>query len=422
MKSVIDLLQERGFIDAITHEELKSFTKTPRKVYCGFDPTSDSLHLGNLVAVIGLSWFQKMGHTPVVLVGGATGMIGDPSGKSEERNLLTKEKVEENLKGIQKVLSKLLDFNAPNKPILVNNLDWFQQFSFLDFLRDVGKNFRLSSMLAKDSVKARLNSEEGISYTEFSYQILQAYDFLYLTKTMDVSVQIGGSDQWGNITQGTELVRKEIGKQVFGMTFPLLTRSDGKKFGKSEKGAIWLSEDKLSEFEFYQYLYRIPDADVIKLLRMLTFLELDEISRIEKSMGEKDYIPNTAQKILAGEVTRLVHGEQGLKRAIHATEGAYSKEAELSAETLEAVSGDMPTWESDKEGVIGKKLIDLLVQSGLQESKGAARRLIQGGGVSLNNKRIDNVDFSLDETAVIGGRFILIQVGKKQKLLIRMKS
>lgn len=422
MKSVIDLLQERDFVDAITHEEVKNLIKTPCKVYCGFDPTSDSLHLGNLVAVIGLAWFQKMGHTPVVLVGGATGMIGDPSGKSEERNLLTKEKVTENLKGITAVLQKLLDFNAPNKPIIVNNLDWFQNFSFLDFLRDVGKNFRLSSMLAKDSVKARLNSEEGISYTEFSYQILQAYDFLHLSKTLGVAIQIGGSDQWGNITQGTELVRKELGKQVSGLTFPLLTRSDGKKFGKSEKGAIWLSSEKLSEFEFYQYLYRVPDLDVIKLLKMLTFLDVAEIVRIEKSMGDKDYVPNTAQKILAAEVTRFVHGDEGLKKALHATEGAYTKGAELSLETLEAVSGDMPTMEAGLEETVGKKLIDLLVLSGLQESKGAARRLIQGGGVSVNNQKIDNVDFSISTSDLIGGRFILIQVGKKQKLLVRMKT
>lgn len=421
MGSIIDILQERGFIDAITHEEIKDKVKTPQRVYCGFDPTSDSLHLGNLVGIIGMSWFQRFGHTPVALVGGATGMIGDPSGRSSERNLLTKEELEKNLQGIRGVIERLLDFNAPNKPLIVNNHDWYKEFNVLDFLRDVGKSFRMSAMLAKDAVKTRLASEEGLSYTEFSYQILQAYDFLFLAKNHRVSIQIGGSDQWGNITQGTDLVRKELGEQVFGLTFPLLTRSDGKKFGKSEKGAIWLSQDKLSEYEFYQYLYRVPDQDVIKLLKMLTFLEMPQIREIENSMLQEGYVPNSAQKILAAEVTRFVHGEEGLKKALQASEIAFSKD-KTDVGDLETISKDIPNFEANEKEVIGSSVIDILVKSGMQESKSAARKLIVGGGVYLNDVRLDNVERVMQSDDVIGGQFILLRIGKKQKMLVKIKS
>jgi len=296
MTHVIDVLKERGFIEAMTSDELMEMAKKPFKVYCGFDPTGDSLHLGHMVALMGLAWFQRFGHTPIAIVGGATGMIGDPSGKSQERLLLDEETIENNLKGIQKNLKALLDFTKENSALILNNLDWFKNFSFIGFLRDVGKFFRLGPMLAKDSVKTRLNSEEGMSFTEFSYQLLQGYDFLYLFNHYDVTVQIGGSDQWGNITAGTDLIRKVHGKSAYGITFPLLTRSDGQKFGKSEKGAIWLSEDRCSPYEFYQYLVRLPDADVIKLMRLLTFMDMEEIKRIEESMGQEGYVANTAQK------------------------------------------------------------------------------------------------------------------------------
>jgi tyrosyl-tRNA synthetase len=422
MPNVIEVLQERGFIEAMTSEEIRQLVNQPIKVYCGFDPTADSLHLGNLVAIIGLAWFQKFGHTPVAIVGGATGMIGDPSGKSAERQLLDEATIETNLKGITKNLQAVLDFNNPQtKPVILNNFDWFKQFSFIQFLRDVGKLFRVGPMLAKDSVKSRLNSEEGMSFTEFSYQILQGYDFLYLFENHGVAIQLGGSDQWGNITAGTDLIRKVHGKSAYGITFPLLTRSDGQKFGKSEKGAIWLSSEKLSPYEFYQYLVRVEDADVINLMRMLTFMDMEEIRHYEAMMKREDYTPRTAQKRLAEEVTRLVHGEEGLARALKATEGvAPGSETKLDADMLESIAGDIPNCQLLQEQVLGKKLIDLLVDIGLQASKGEARRLIRNGGVYINNEKTEDENLIIQSPHLIANRLILVAAGKKNKMLIRV--
>jgi tyrosyl-tRNA synthetase len=422
MHQLIDTLQERGFIEAMTDEEIRELTKKPIKIYCGFDPTSDSLHLGNMVAIMGLAWFQKFGHTPYIIVGGATGMIGDPSGKSQERVLLDEEAIKNNLKGITKNFGQILDFkDSPSKPVVLDNFDWFKKFTMIDFLREVGKHFRLGPMLAKESVRARLNSEEGMSYTEFSYQILQSYDFLYLYDNYGVQLQIGGSDQWGNITSGMELVRKLRGASVAGMTFPLLTTSDGKKFGKSDKGAIWLSPDKLSPYEFYQYLFRCPDADVIKLMKMLTFMDLTEIKEFETKMSSPDYVPNTAQKRLAEEVTRIVHGEEALNKALKATEAAApGSKAALDAEMLEQISGDIPSKSLKASEVVNQKLVDFVVQTGLQESKGDARRLIRNGGVYLNNVKVTDENASIEEKDLIEGRLLLLALGKKNKVLIRV--
>lgn len=422
MSNVIEILKERGFIDAMTSEGLAEITKNPLKVYCGFDPSADSLHLGNMVAIMGLSWFQRCGSTPVVLVGGATGMIGDPSGKSAERQLLDAETIEKNLKGIRENLKNILDKNTP-KPIFLNNYDWFKNFSFIDFLRDVGKNFRLGQMLAKDSVKQRLNSEEGMSFTEFSYQVLQGYDFLYLFENHGVTLQIGGSDQWGNIIAGTDLIRKVHGKAANGLTFPLMTRSDGQKFGKSEKGAIWLSSDKLSPYEFYQYLVRVSDADVTKLMRMLTFMEMDEIRHYEKLMSQADYIPNTAQKRLAEEVTRIVHGEAKLQTALATTKAASpGSKTVLDVELLENISSDMPSKTFEKHEILEIKLIDLMVKALLSPSKAEAKRLLHNGGVYLNNEKIAEEQYTISTNDLIGGRLILIAAGKKNKLLIRLND
>lgn len=422
MTTVIDALQERGFIEAMTSEELHQLTQKPIRVYCGFDPTAESLHLGNLVAIMGLAWFQRFGHTPVAIVGGATGMIGDPSGKMAERQLLDEKTIENNLKGIQKNLEAILDFQHPTaKPIILNNLDWFKNYSFIQFLRDVGKLFRLGPMLSKDSVRSRLNSEEGMSFTEFSYQILQGYDFLYLFENYDVKVQLGGSDQWGNITAGTELIRKVHGHSTYGITFPLLTRSDGQKFGKSEKGAIWLSPEKLSPYEFYQYLVRVEDADVIKLMKMLTFMDMAEIRRYEQMMKESDYVPRTAQKRLAQEITRIVHGEEGFQTALKVTEGAApGSQTQLNVEILESIASDMPNRQLASHEVIDQKLIDLLVNVGLQPSKGEARRLIRNGGVYLNNEKVDDENFVVLKDHLIDQRLMLLAAGKKNKLLIRL--
>lgn len=395
----------------MTHAELRDKANHPMKVYVGFDPTADSLHLGNLVGIMGLAWFQRFGHTPVALLGGATGRIGDPSGKSSERPLLDDETLEHNMKCLHAFFHKILKF-----PTIVNNNDWYKNFSVLDFLRDVGKHFRVGTMIAKESVRTRLQSEEGMSFTEFSYQILQGYDFHYLNKHHGVTLQMGGSDQWGNITAGTEFHRKLGGDPVYGLTFPLLTRSDGKKFGKSEEGAIWLSGDKLSPYQFYQYLVRVPDADVVRLLKMLTFLELEEIAEIEAQMA---HTANLAQRRLAEEVTRFVHGEEGLEAALRATEGmAPGSAATLTKESLEQMSGDVPGATLPYNEVIGQKYVDVAARIALVSSKGEGVRLIKNGGAYLNNNKISDPALILTVADLIGETYILFSAGKKKRMLV----
>lgn len=424
MKNVIDTLVERGFIETVSSPELAALTQKHMTVYCGFDPTSDSLHLGNLVPIMGLAWFQRFGHTPVALMGGATGMIGDPSGKASERQLLDESTIQDNIRGIQKNLASFLDFNAERNPAkIVNNADWFKAYTYVDFLRDIGKYFRIGPMLAKDSVKSRFNSEEGMSYTEFSYQILQGYDFLYLHDHLGVNIQLGGSDQWGNITAGIELIRKTRGEAAYGVTFPLLTRSDGQKFGKSEKGAIWLTAEKLSPYEFYQYLVRVSDSDVIKLMKMLTFMELNDIYHYEKAMKEPNYIANTAQKRLAQEVTEIVHGKQGVEIALKVTEAAAPGSATvLNAETLESLGKDLESRTVSLEDVTGVDLISFLAKTGLLPSKSEAKRRIQGGGVYVNNEKISDENFILSADQLIDHRLMLIALGKKNKYLIKISK
>ncbi len=424
MRNIIDVLEERGFIDAMTSEEIRQRANKPLRVYCGFDPTSDSLHIGNLVGIMGLAWFQRFGHTPVAIVGGATGLIGDPSGKSHERPILDENALKANIVGIQKNLESILNFQSSVNPaLLLNNYDWYHNFSAIRFLSEIGRLFRVGPMLAKDSVKTRLQSDEGLSYTEFSYQVLQGYDFLHLLQNHDVEVQIGGSDQWGNITAGTDIIRKVAGKQCYGVTFPLLTTSDGKKFGKSEKGAIWLSPERLSPYEFYQYLFRTADADVVRLMCMLTFMEMTEIRSIETSMTQPGYIANTAQARLAEEVTRIVHGQKGLEIALMVTQGIKpGSDTALNAATLEALATDMPSKTVLRSDVVDVKLLDLLVHTGLQTSKSQARRLIESGGAYLNNTKIDNIDYTVSEEQLIEGKLLLLAVGKKNKLLVRIES
>lgn len=420
MLNIFGILKERGLLDSLTSDEVLEWGEHPIKVYAGFDPTAESLHIGNLVGIVVLAWFQKCGHKPYALIGGATGMIGDPSGKSSERNLLDSKTIEKNIQGIKKSLSTLLDFQ--NGAELVNNYDWFKGISFLDFLRDTGKYFRLSTMLAKESVKTRLASEEGISYTEFSYQLLQAYDFLHLSDTQGINFQIGGTDQWGNITAGTELVRKVRSKSVFGLTFPLLTRSDGKKFGKSEEGTIWLNSDKLSAYDFYQYFYRIPDADVIKLLRMLTFIDLKEIADIENEMKKPVPIhPNFAQKRLAVELTRMIHGEEGLNQALDITKQAQpGAKTRLDLQTLEELSKELPTHLIALKAILGAKLVDILALLTILQSKGEARRLISSGGLYLNNEKVEDEQYIFKTEDIISEKFLLLGLGKKKKILIKI--
>jgi tyrosyl-tRNA synthetase len=418
MNGIIDCLKERGLIDAITSEALEEHLSTPRKVYCGFDPTADSLHVGNLLMLVILRWFQKYGHTPVVILGGATGRIGDPSGKSSERPLLDEATLVYNVARIRQNVEAVLDFFHPRAPAMIlNNDDWFGKMPLIDFLRDVGKHFRVGPMLAKESVRSRIQSEEGISYTEFTYQILQAYDFYYLCRERQVTVQMGGSDQWGNITEGTDLTRRLLGKQVFGLTAPLLTRSDGKKFGKSEQGAIWLSADRCSPYELYQYFFRIPDADVIGLLRKLTFMPLEEISTYEERVQSA---PNEAQKRLAEEMVRFLHGEEGVESALKVTQGvAPGLDAVLTREALQALAEELPPVELPLGSVVGRKFVDVALAAGLVSSKSEGARLIQNQGAYLNNEKVIDPQMQIAEKDLIGGVFLLLGSGKKKKILLR---
>lgn len=423
MTSLVHVLKERGLLDTLSSEELASVARNPIKAYIGFDPTADSLHLGNLVGIMVLAHLQRLGHTPVVILGGGTVKIGDPSGKSKERPFLDSEAILKNTASIRKNFERVLDFDHPTaKPLFLNNDEWLGSYKLIDFLRDAGKHFRLGTMLAKESVRARLESEEGLSFTEFSYQLLQAYDFYHLFHTKGVVLQMGGSDQWGNITAGIELIRKLTGKSAFGLTFPLLTRSDGKKFGKSEEGAIWLSSEKCSPYQFYQYLVRISDSDVPKLMKMVTFMDLKEIHEIEEEMKLSSYVPNTAQRRLAEELTRMIHGEEGLEIALRVTrEAAPGSEATLTVEGLRAVSADMPHCVLAKQDIVGHKFSEVAVKSGLVSSKGEGNRLIQNGGAYINNERVEDPDFRLAESHLIGREFLLIASGKKKKILIKVQ-
>ncbi|KAF2323009.1 hypothetical protein GH714_032737 [Hevea brasiliensis] len=428
--NVVDILEERGLLESLTSDSLRSASSTSNstlKVYCGFDPTAESLHLGNLLGIIVLSWFQRCGHKAVALIGGATARIGDPSGKSLERPELDADTLEKNTFGISNTLIRMFNMNMNlNNPIVVmNNYDWWEEVRLLDFLKQVGRYARVGTMIAKESVKKRLESEQGMSYTEFTYQLLQGYDFLYLFRNEGVNVQIGGSDQWGNITAGTELIRKILqpgdGAEAYGLTFPLLLKSDGTKFGKSEDGAIWLSPSFLSPYKFYQCLFSVPDADVIRFLKILTFLDLDVIDELEMGMKRPGYLPNTAQRRLAEEVTRFVHGEDGLGEAIKATEALRpGAETKLDWKTIEGIAEDVPSCSLPYDEVLNLSLVDLSVSSGLLESKSAARRLLKQGGLYLNNSRVDGESKRIEPQDIVDGKVLLLSAGKKNKVIVRI--
>ncbi|KAF2301719.1 hypothetical protein GH714_028768 [Hevea brasiliensis] len=428
--NVVDILEERGLLESLTSDNLRCASSTSNstlKVYCGFDPTAESLHLGNLLGIIVLSWFQRCGHKAVALIGGATARIGDPSGKSLERPELDIDTLEKNTLGITNTLTRIFNMNMNlNNPIVVmNNYDWWKEFRLLDFLKQVGRYARVGTMIAKESVKKRLESEQGMSYTEFTYQLLQGYDFLYLFKNEGVNVQIGGSDQWGNITAGTELIRKILqpddGAEAYGLTFPLLLKSDGIKFGKSEDGAIWLSPSFLSPYKFYQYFFSVPDADVIRFLKILTFLDLEEIDELEREMKRPGYVSNTAQRKLAEEVTRFVHGEDGLSEALKATEALRpGAETKLDWKTIEGIAQDVPSCSLAYDQVLNLSLVDLSVSSGLLESKSAARRLLKQGGLYLNNSRVDGENKRIDPEDIVDGKVLLLSAGKKNKVIVQI--
>ncbi|KAL2941671.1 Tyrosine--tRNA ligase chloroplastic/mitochondrial [Bienertia sinuspersici] len=426
-RNVIDILEQRGLIESITSENLRSAcslkgNQSPMKVYCGFDPTAESLHLGNLIGIIVLSWFQRCGHKPVAVLGGATGRVGDPSGKSTERPELDDVTLEKNIDGIKSILNKILSRFGDDNFMILNNYDWWKDVSFLDFLKNVGKFARVGAMMSKESVKKRLESEQGMSFTEFSYQLLQGYDFLHLYKNEGISVQIGGSDQWGNITAGTELIRKILAAEgAYGLTFPLLLKSDGTKFGKSEEGAVWLSPALLSPYKFYQYFFTVPDSDVVRFLKILTFLDIEHIEEIEREMKKPGYVPNSAQRRLAEELTRFVHGEAGLKEAIKATEALRpGAETKLDWKTIEEIAKDVPSCSLAYDDILNLSIVDLSVLSGLLDSKSAVRRMLKQGGLYLNNSRVDSESKSIVADDIVDGKVLLLSAGKKNKMVVRI--
>lgn len=415
MTRALHHLKERGLIQQLSSDELGEHLRHPRRFYLGIDPTAESLHIGNLVGLIVAKWLQQEGHTPVIITGGATAKIGDPSGKSNERPLLSFEQIKTNSEALKKTCEAILSGDGP-KPIFLNNDSWIAPFSFIEFLRDVGKHFRIGPMLAKEMVKTRLASDAGLSFTEFSYQLLQGYDFAHLFDKEGVTLQIGGSDQWGNITAGIDCGRKIKGAALFGLTHPLLLKSDGTKFGKSAGGAVWLSKERLAPYGLYQYLVRTDDSDVIRMLQMLTFLPLEEIEALKKGpIG-------TAQRRLAFEVTALVHGKEEAEKAERASAlAAPGKKCRLDAQSLAALSGQIPTHTIKPSEIIGKKVVDVLAASGISESKGAARRLIQNRGLSINETLVEDPQALFEENRALGSYF-LIALGKKNKVLIELKE
>ncbi|WP_146435480.1 tyrosine--tRNA ligase [Blastopirellula retiformator] len=428
MNDIFADLKWRGLIFQTTADDHlpKWLNEKPRSVYAGFDPTADSLHVGSLLPLMLLRRFQKAGHRPIALVGGATGMIGDPSGKSAERNLLSVEQLEKNVAGIKAQVSKLVDFDdSPAGAKLVNNFDWMNTFTYLEFLRDVGKHFPVNVMMAKDSVRSRLEREDaGISYTEFSYMLLQAYDFVHLSKEYDCELQIGGSDQWGNITAGTELGRRMFQKQLYGMTCPLLTKADGTKMGKTESGAIWLSADRTSPYAFYQYWVNVADDDVSKCLRFLTELEHEEIESLDKSRADEPH-QRASQKRLAEHLTQLIHGDEGLATAQRATDIFFGGTIEdMNDAQLGQIFADVPSSELSRERLAGEGLgvLDAFVEAGLAKSKGEARRVVTQGGAYVNNIRAESVDQSLTEKDLASETVLVLRSGKKKYALLRFQG
>ncbi len=418
---IYSYLKDRGLVEEESSSTLDEFLQTPRNVYLGIDPTAVSLHLGNLLGLIVLKMFQDFGHRPVIVIGGTTAMIGDPSGKSVERPLLTEEVVQDNILRIEKSIRSCLDFqNKDTMPIIVNNSSWYNGMNVVHFLRDVGKQFRLGPMLGKESVRTRVNSQEGMSFTEFSYQLLQAHDFYHLFSTHNVELQIGGSDQYGNITAGIEYTRKRLGKSVYGFVFPLLTRSDGKKFGKSEEGAIWLDKECLSPFQFYQHIVKFPDADMISLLKKCTFIPLEEIAELDKQYREGQLEPFHLQRILAESLTLYVHGNQGLLEAKAATEAMAIGSDQINAQALKASLSSLPTITLEKKEVIGVLYLDLLCKSGLLPSKGEARKLVQNNGAYLNRVRVEDTTLTIQESDLLEGNLLLLSSGKKKSLVVQI--
>ncbi|AWB44756.1 tyrosine--tRNA ligase [Paenibacillus sp. CAA11] len=417
--NIIDELEWRDAINQQTDAEgLRELTSTKSiSLYCGVDPTGDSMHVGHLIPFIMLKRFQLAGHRPVILIGGATGTIGDPSGRQTERSLQTLEQVQENVAALTAQMKKLFVTDGDNQVRMVNNYDWTHQINVIEFLRDYGKNFSINTMLAKDVVSSRLDS--GISFTEFSYQILQSIDYLHLYQHEDVQLQIGGSDQWGNITSGLDLIRKKEGNEAkaFGLTIPLMLKSDGTKFGKSAGGAIWLDPKKTTPYEFYQFWANTDDRDVVKYLKYFTFLDREQIEELAHKVETEPH-KREAQKALAEEMTKFVHGEERLEQAKRITAALFSGDIRsLSAEEIEEGFKEMPTYTAGKES---KNIVDWLVDLGIEPSKRQAREDINSGAISMNGERVSGLDAEVTPDDAIGGQFIIIRKGKKKYSLVKL--
>lgn len=423
MTDLYEDLVWRGLIHQATDETFIRgwLASESRTLYVGFDPTASSLHVGSLLPLMMLRRFQKAGHRPIALVGGATGMIGDPSGKSEERNLLSADALAANVAGVEAQLRRFLDFEAKdNAARLVNNFDWMRTFSYLDFLRDVGKNFPVNVMLAKESVKNRIDREAGISYTEFSYMLLQAYDFVHMSDTMGCELQVGGSDQWGNITAGIDLARRMRGRQLYGFTCPLLTTADGAKMGKTEKGAIWLAADRTSPYAFYQYWINVADADVSRCLRFLSEVPREEIEALDAARAT-DPAKGDSQRRLAESLTELTHGAAGLASARRASEIFFGASIQdLDDSQLGEIFADVPSQELPRAQLeAGLSLIDAVVASGLSKSKGEVRRKVEEGGVYVNNVRSGDVNRKLTPADLASKSMLVLRLGRKNYALLR---
>lgn len=425
----VEEIKWRGMLHQIMPGTEELFDKEQVTAYLGIDPTADSLHIGHLCGVMLLRHLQQAGHKPIALVGGATGMIGDPSGKSQERNLLDEETLAHNVDCIKKQLSHFLDFESdvPNRAELVNNYDWMKDFKFLDFARDIGKHITVNYMMAKDSVQKRLNGEarDGLSFTEFTYQLLQGYDFLHLYQTKNCKLQMGGSDQWGNITTGTELIRRTLGAEAeaFALTCPLITKSDGRKFGKTESGNVWLDPKRTTPYTFYQFWLNVADDEAERYIKIFTSLSHEEI---DAAIAEHRQDPGrrTLQKLLGKEITTMVHSQKDYETAVEASNILFGKATKenllkLDEATLLAVFEGVPMFEVDKDKVLGARAVDLLAETTkCFASKGEMRKLTQGGGVSVNKEKLDAFDREITSDDLINGKYIIVQRGKKNYFLI----
>jgi tyrosyl-tRNA synthetase len=422
--NILDELRWRDLLADCTDPAALTARVNERSItlYAGFDPTADSLHVGNLVPLLGLRRFQLQGHTPIAVAGGATGSIGDPSGKTQERQLLTREVLSSNIAKVKEQLRRLLDFEAPKNPAqLVDNASWTEAISYLDFLRDIGKHFSVNQMVAKESVRARMEDREvGISYTEFSYMLLQAFDFYVLCRDRDCELQIGGTDQWGNITAGMDLCRKKLSRTAYGLTLPLITNADGSKFGKTEAGAVWLDVGRTSVYRFYQFWIRVDDRDVIPYLKFFTFLSQEEIAALEKQHAENPGA-RAAHKSLAKAVTDLVHGPGAAAEAMRASEILFGGElAGVQESTFNEIVGEVPTKQIERSQLEGegKPLVEVLVHSGLCPSKGQARKDVEGGGAYVNNVREGNPQRAVNSGDLLFGKHLLLRKGKRNYVVV----